>query len=48
MAQISYFTAEGLQKVKDELHHLKSKERPSISKQIAEARDKGELSENAQ
>ncbi len=48
MSQISYFTEEGLQKVKDELNHLKKVERPSISAQIGEARDKGELSENAE
>ena len=48
MSQIVYFTEEGLQKLKDDLHHLKTKERPSISKQIAEARDKGDLSENAE
>lgn len=48
MSQLSYYTEEGLQKLKDELHHLKSVERPSISKQIAEARDKGDLSENAE
>ncbi len=48
MAQISYFTDEGLQKLKDELHQLKVYERTSISKQIAEARDKGDLSENAE
>jgi len=48
MSQFVYFTEEGLQKLKDELHFLKTKERPSISKQIAEARDKGDLSENAE
>ena len=48
MSQISYFTEEGLKKLKDELHHLKVHERTSISKQIAEARDKGDLSENAE
>jgi transcription elongation factor GreA len=48
MAQVSYFTEEGLKKLKDELHHLKVHERSSISKQIAEARDKGDLSENAE
>ena len=48
MANISYFTEEGLKKLQDELHQLKAKERPSISKQIAEARDKGDLSENAE
>lgn len=45
---ISYYTPEGLQKLKDELHHLKMVERPRISQQIAEARDKGDLSENAE
>jgi transcription elongation factor GreA len=48
MSQISYYTEEGLQKLKDELHHMKTVERPSISQQIAEARDKGDLSENAE
>jgi transcription elongation factor GreA len=48
MTKVSYITEEGLQKLKDELDHLVSFERPSISKQIAEARDKGDLSENAE
>ncbi|MCG8574562.1 MAG: transcription elongation factor GreA [Flavobacteriales bacterium] len=48
MSDLQYYTAEGLQKLKDELHHLKSVERPSISQQIADARDKGDLSENAE
>jgi transcription elongation factor GreA len=48
MSQLSYFTEEGLKKLKDELHHLKVHERASISRQIAEARDKGDLSENAE
>ncbi len=48
MAQTSYFTEEGLKKLKDELHHLTTFERPFISNQIAEARDKGDLSENAE
>lgn len=48
MSQISYFTEEGLQKLRDELHQLETHERASISKQIAEARDKGDLSENAE
>jgi len=48
MADIKYFTQEGLQKVKDELHQLVTVERPMISRQIAEARDKGDLSENAE
>jgi transcription elongation factor GreA len=45
---ITYFTEEGLKKLQDELNYLKSHERPSISRQIAEARDKGDLSENAE
>lgn len=48
MSQTSYYTAEGLKKLKDELKHLEKVERPSISQQIAEARDKGDLSENAE
>lgn len=48
MSHISYYTEEGLKKLKDELHHLKTHERTYISKQIAEARDKGDLSENAE
>lgn len=48
MSQISYYTAEGLQKLKDELYDLKTVQRPAISEQIAEARDKGDLSENAE
>jgi len=48
MADIQYFTKEGLENLKKELHSLKTVERPSISKQIAEARDKGDLSENAE
>ncbi len=48
MADIKYFTPEGLQKVKDELQQLVMVERPLISRQIAEARDKGDLSENAE
>lgn len=43
-----YFTEEGLKKLKDEFHYLTTVERPSISNQIAEARDKGDLSENAE
>ncbi len=45
---VSYITEEGLRKLKAELAHLESVERPSISAQIAEARDKGDLSENAE
>ena len=48
MANITYLTEEGLKRLQDELHQLKSVERPNISKQIAEARDKGDLSENAE
>ncbi len=48
MSKISYLSEEGLQKLKDELEHLQTVERPSISRQIAEARDKGDLSENAE
>lgn len=48
MANIIYLTEEGYNKMKEELEHLRSVERPAISAQIAEARDKGDLSENAE
>ncbi|WP_428224122.1 transcription elongation factor GreA [Flavobacterium sp.] len=48
MSKVSYYTAEGLKKLKDELEYLKSVERPKASEAIAEARDKGDLSENAE
>lgn len=48
MSKVSYYTAEGLKKLKEELDHLKSVERPKASEAIAEARDKGDLSENAE
>jgi transcription elongation factor GreA len=48
MSDIIYVTEEGLQKLKDELDTLRNIERPLISRQIAEARDKGDLSENAE
>ena len=48
MSHIAYYTAEGLKKLKDDLYNLKMVERPKISQQIAEARDKGDLSENAE
>ncbi|WP_274474071.1 transcription elongation factor GreA [Mangrovimonas aestuarii] len=48
MSNISYYTAEGLKKLRDELNHLKDIERPRASQAIAEARDKGDLSENAE
>jgi transcription elongation factor GreA len=48
MVKTQYITEEGLQKMREELEHLKNVERPEISRQIAEARDKGDLSENAE
>ncbi len=48
MIKVSYITEDGFHRLKSELDHLVSVERPSISKQIAEARDKGDLSENAE
>lgn len=48
MSKVSYYTEEGLKKLRDELNHLKDVERPRASQAIAEARDKGDLSENAE
>ena len=48
MSKISYYTPDGLKKLKDELNHLKDVERPKASNAIAEARDKGDLSENVE
>ena len=48
MAETIYITEEGLEKLKNDLHKLKTIDRPGISRQIAEARDKGDLSENAE
>ncbi|WP_111670004.1 transcription elongation factor GreA [Algoriphagus litoralis] len=48
MSKVQYYTEEGLKKLKDELQELKGKGRQDIAKQIAEARDKGDLSENAE
>ncbi len=48
MNQVKYFTKVGLDKLKDELEKLKSVERPNVSQMIAEAREKGDLSENAE
>ncbi len=48
MAKVKYFTEEGLNKLKAELQHLITVERPAIARQISEARDKGDLSENAE
>ena len=48
MSEIKYYSEDGLQKLKDELHHLIAVERPAAAAAIAEARDKGDLSENAE
>ena len=48
MNSVSYYTAEGLKKLREELNHLKDVERPRASQAIGEARDKGDLSENAE
>ncbi|SDB64332.1 transcription elongation factor GreA [Flavobacteriaceae bacterium MAR_2010_188] len=48
MSNVSYYTAEGLKKLRDELNKLKDVERPKASNAIGEARDKGDLSENAE
>jgi len=48
MSKVSYYTAEGLKKLKDEFNQLRDIERPKASQAIAEARDKGDLSENAE
>ena len=48
MAQINYLTAEGYKKLKEELDYMRSVERPAAAAAIAEARDKGDLSENAE
>lgn len=48
MSKVSYYTAEGLKKLREELNHLKDVERPKASQAIADARDKGDLSENAE
>jgi transcription elongation factor GreA len=48
MSDVIYITEEGLQKLKEELDNLRKVERPLISRQIADARDKGDLSENAE
>tara|TARA_B100000780_G_scaffold180424_1_gene126525 strand:+ start:333 stop:806 length:474 start_codon:yes stop_codon:yes gene_type:complete len=48
MSEISYYTEEGLSNLKSEIKNLESVERPKISQQIGEARDKGDLSENAE
>jgi len=48
MSKVSYYTEDGLKKLREELNQLKDVERPKISNAIAEARDKGDLSENAE
>lgn len=48
MAEVNYYTEEGLNKLKEELNYLRTKGRLDIARQIAEARDKGDLSENAE
>lgn len=48
MSKVAYYTEEGLKKLRDELSELKTKGRAEIARQIAEARDKGDLSENAE
>ena len=48
MGKISYYTQEGLKELRDKLDHLKDVERPRASQAIGEARDKGDLSENAE
>lgn len=48
MGKVSYITEEGLKKLKDDLEHLMTVERPAISKQIGEAIEKGDISENAE
>ncbi|GAB7257869.1 transcription elongation factor GreA [Polaribacter sp. OB-PA-B3] len=48
MSEISYYSVEGLKKLKDELVHLEQVERPRVTQEIADARDKGDLSENAE
>lgn len=48
MSKVSYYTAEGLKKLKEELEQLEHVERPRVTNAISEARDKGDLSENAE
>src|SRR5690554_4723128 len=48
MSKVSYYTAEGLKKLREELDYLRDVERPKASNAIAEARDKGDLSENVE
>lgn len=48
MSEVSYYSEEGLKKLKQELEHLEQVERPRVSQEISDARDKGDLSENAE
>ena len=48
MEKLSYYTESGLQRLREELHALKTKGRAKVAEQLAEARDKGDLSENAE
>jgi transcription elongation factor GreA len=48
MSDVAYYSAEGLKKLRDELEQLEHVERPRVTKEIADARDKGDLSENAE
>ncbi len=48
MSDVEYYTEEGLKKLRDELEHLEHVERPRVTQEIADARDKGDLSENAE
>ena len=48
MSDVEYYTAEGLKKLRDELEQLEHVERPRVTQEIADARDKGDLSENAE
>ena len=48
MSEVSYYTPEGFQRLKEELEHLENVERPRVTQEIADAREKGDLSENAE
>ena len=48
MSEVAYYTAEGLKKLRNDLDHLEHVERPRVTQEIADARDKGDLSENAE
>ena len=48
MSDVSYYTPEGMSKLRSELDYLENRERPRVTQEIADARDKGDLSENAE